>query len=211
MTIMRCTAWPSNAELIADVASLGHIRGAVLDPTYGRGRWWKTYRPENLVTRDRKTDPSWDFRTMAEFADETFDCVAFDPPYVAVGGRKTIGAKVKDFTDSYGMDTAERDPKAVQEAINDGMAQSARVLKPGGILLVKCSDYISSGELWPGTHFTWVWATIQIGFEHVDTFIHLSKSGGPQPKDRTRADGKPVRQHHARSNSSVLFVFRRPK
>lgn len=209
--IFRCTAWPDNASLIADVTDLGYVKGAVLDPTYGRGGWWKRRRPENLVARDRKSHSDWDFRTMAEFSDESFDTVAFDPPYVATGGRKTVGAQAKDFVDRYGMEEAGKDPAAVQSDINDGLAQAYRVLRPGGYLLVKCSDYVSSGELWPGTHFTWTWACVQLPFEHADTFIHLSKAGGMQPKERTRKDGKPVRQHHARSNSSTLFVFVKPK
>jgi hypothetical protein len=50
--VLAVAAWPTNAELIADVARLGYIRGRVWDATYGRGVWWKLYRPACLLASD---------------------------------------------------------------------------------------------------------------------------------------------------------------
>ena len=56
-------------------------------------------------------------------ADETFDAVAFDPPYVSVGGRSTSG--INGMHAAYGMDGAPLTPQGVQDDINAG---------PGGVL-----------------------------------------------------------------------------
>lgn len=44
--------WPTNADLIADVAKLGYLDGPVLDTTYGEGTFWKMWRPNDLTACD---------------------------------------------------------------------------------------------------------------------------------------------------------------
>jgi hypothetical protein len=85
MTVLAIQSYPTNAELIYAVAKLGYIRpdDRVIDVTYGRGTWWKRYRPANFVTNDLgKGHPKirFDFR-RAPFPDGAFDVVAYDPPY----------------------------------------------------------------------------------------------------------------------------------
>ena len=48
--VLAAGDWPSNADLIADVARL-YIRDddRVMDVTYGRGTWWQRFRPPGLV------------------------------------------------------------------------------------------------------------------------------------------------------------------
>jgi len=206
--ILAASDWPTNAALIADCAKLNYIRvnDKVLDPTYGRGLWWTDYRPEHLTERDRKTHPEWDFRKMDEFADATFHCVAFDPPYVAQGGRKTIGAKAQDFADRFGMVDCAPTPPTVQADIEAGMRASYRVLKRRGRLLMKCKSYISGGKFFPGVHYCVV-AGWETGFLLVDEVVHLAGTG-PQPGKNL--DGSTRRQAHFRSNFSTMLVFRKP-
>ena len=52
---------------------------------------------------DCHTEETWDFRGMW-YRDEVFDAVAFDPPYVSVGGRSTSG--INGMHAAYGMDGA---------------------------------------------------------------------------------------------------------
>lgn len=198
MTILAATAWRTNAELIRDVHLLGYLRDEdhVVDPTHGRGTWWKAWRPEKLTTHNRKKDGS-DFRSLP-YPDGTFDAAAFDPAYVAKGGRATSG--IKEMDSRYGQDDAPRTPALLQELIDDGLTEMHRIVKPGGIVLCKCKDYISSGRLWLGTHHTLTHA-LSLGFECVDRLEHLSGTG-PQPRGR--------RQMHARRNLSTLLVLRKP-
>lgn len=198
--ILAATPWVSNAHLIEDVAALGFIRPGdiVLDPTYGRGGWWRRFRPELLIQRDRKTHPEWDFRKMDEFDDGSLQVIAFDPPYVSTGGRKT--STIPDFNDRYGIPDVARTPSEAQIAINQGINASKAKLCVGGTLLVKCKNYISSGKLFPGAYYTWQYAT-GIGLRLDAEFIHLRHGAGLQPPGR--------RQVHPRNNTSVLFAFRK--
>lgn len=194
--VLAADSWSTNAELIADVARLGYLRREwlTLDPTYGGGLWWTDWSPEVLVTHDLALD-GIDFRELPE-ADDTFDAVAYDPPYVSVGGRDTTG--MPDFYARYGLTDAPRTPLELQQLINDGLAEVARVLKPRGFALVKCQDYISSGKFWNGTFRTQV-AAFALGFTQVDRFEMIGAIR-PQPPGR--------RQVHR--NLSTLLVFRAP-
>jgi hypothetical protein len=205
--VLAAHRWPNNAALIRDVARLRYLRKdwVTLDPTYGRGNWWKLWRPDTLICHDLYNLDGIDFRQLPE-PDECFDAIAYDPPYVSVGGRKTTS--MPGMHDAYGLTAAPRTPAELQTMIDDGLKEMMRVLKPGGVCLVKCQDYVSSGKLWIGTHHTLTHA-LDVGFRCVDRFEHIG-TPRPQPK-RKRADGERVRQHHARRNLSTLFVLERPK
>src|SRR3546814_9896510 len=118
--VLAADTWRTNADLIADVARLGHLRPEwrTVDPTYGRGLWWQSWRPGELVTHDLRLD-GVDFRDLPH-DDDSFDAVAFDPPYVSVGGRKTTG--MADLHDRFGLTDAPTSPAGLQELIDDGLA-----------------------------------------------------------------------------------------
>lgn len=197
MTVLAATRWKTNADLILDVHRLGYLLDIdlTLDPTYGRGSWWKKWRPEKLTTHNRKEDGS-DFRSLP-YPDGAFDAIAYDPPYVAQGGRATSG--IKEHLDRYGQYDCPATPTLLQESINDGLTEMHRLVRPRGIVLCKCKDYVSSGKLWLGTHHTLTHA-LALGFECVDRLEHIG-SPGPQPPGR--------RQVHSRRNLSTLLVLRK--
>ena len=151
--IYAATNWKTNGHLILDAYKIGYLKDTdtILDPTYGKGVWWQQWRPQNLVTRSNVEDPSFDFR-RTEFAEGQFDAIAYDPPYVSVGGRAT--SNQKEMYDHYGLLNAPKTPLELQWLINDGLTEMYRIVKPGGIVLVKCQDYISGGKMFLGTHFT---------------------------------------------------------
>lgn len=216
--VYAATEWVTNAQMIADVAKLGYLKDSdvILDPTYGKGGWWRVWHPagDTLVGHQWRQRMAtgvwwrdwtagsrhqvWDFKQMW-YADEVFDAVTFDPPYVSPGGRSTTG--IPGMHAAYGMDDSPSTPEGVQEDIDAGLRECFRVVKKGGIVLVKCQDYVTSGNLWPGA-----WLTQQsayaIGFNLVDILQYLG-DGGPQPERETQA--------HARHNYSTLLVLERPK
>ena len=195
----------TNGPLIAAVARLW-IRptDAVVDVTYGRGKWWVDYRhPGPFTAHDIRTD-GVDFRALPE-ADRSVDVVTMDPPYTAIGGRNT--STVGDFNDRYGLVDAPRTPDELRDMIAAGIKEAARVLRPGGRLLIKTADYISGGKYQPGLHHV-TGVAADAGLELVDLFIHNS-GFGPQPKQNL--DGTPRRQVHSRRAHSYLVVFRAPK
>lgn len=196
MTVIAAHRWPSNAELIEDCARLGYLKDewTVLDPTFGRGVWWKRWQPNLLIAHDQAIDGT-DFRSLA-YPDGFFDAVAYDPPYVCKGGRATT--TMPEFQERYGMTDAPSSPAELQALINDGLTEMRRVVRVGGMVLVKCQDYVSSGRLWPGTHLTLTHA-LTLGFHLIDRLEHI---GSPRPQPGGR------RQVHARRNLSTLFVLR---
>lgn len=187
--VLAFTPWETNAHMIVDVVALGYLRDTdlILDPTYGRGGWWKLWEPAGLVFHDLKLD-GVDFRDLP-YATGVFDAVAFDPPY------KLNGTPTAEVDERYGVDVV----KTWQERhvlIAEGMVECARVLKKGGYLLLKCQDQVSSGHVrWQTDIFT------RVGIGHGLTKVdRLDMLGG-----RAQPDGR--RQVHARRNASQLLVF----
>jgi hypothetical protein len=197
MVILAASNWPSNAELVKDIASLYLDEDyEMADLTFGRGIWWKKWRPKNLVCHDIRID-GVDFTALPE-PDDTYDAVAYDPPFISPGGRKT--STIVDFNDRFGLEAAPKSPAALQKLINGGLFEASRVTKPGGIILCKCCSYVSSGKLWPGVFLTQEYG-FSIGLSLLDMFIFLGNKR-PQPPGR--------RQVHARQNYSTMLVFRNP-
>jgi len=188
--------WPTNADLIADVGRLGYLNLTdwILDPTYGKGNWWTNWT--SIEPGRVQPGPEGADFCNTPYEPDTFDAVVFDPPYVAKGGRTT--STISEMDSAYGMDDAPRTPDLVQQQIFDGLDEIHRVLKPRGIALVKCMNYISSGKLWLGAHYTLEYA-LNIGFECIDWFEHIN-AGRPQSHEG---------QVHARRNLSTLYVLRK--
>jgi len=193
---MAIDTWASNAALIADCARLGYLRSEwrTLDPTFGLGTFWQDWRPDCLVGTDLNpaksmTGEGIDVRSMP-WADRSFDCVVFDPPY------KLNGTPDEDVDGRYGVDrsTPWRERMTL---IHAGIDECARVLGDG-YLLLKCQDQVCSGKVrWQTHEFTLTARSCALGL--VDRFDFLSYR--PQP------DGR--RQVHARRNASTLLVFKR--
>lgn len=210
--VCAATPWRTNAELIRACARLNYLRPTdrILDPTYGRGVWWKAWQPDagQLITND--IDPRTatmfheDFRQM-HWPDAQFDAITFDPPYAAHGGRTT--STLPGYNERYGRTMAPATPQGVQALINDGLNEMARLVRPGGLVLVKCQAYIWSGKLWEGDAHTRNHAVHDLAMEVVDRLEHVGRAR-PQPA-RSRRDGQPSVQAHARRNLSTMFVFRR--
>jgi hypothetical protein len=191
---IQAFGWKDNATLFAEAVAPLYLPADawVLDPTYGKGGFWKKYMPPRLVAHDLKFD-GVDFRWLPE-ADEAFDVAVFDPPY------KLNGTPDDDVDERYGVDEkatiAER-----HSLIEAGIAECVRVLRPNGLLMVKCMDQVSSGRAnWQADDVT-AWCGAE-GLVKIDRFGVLRPR--PQPMEgRT--------QRHAHGQPSFLLVFRKPR
>ncbi len=182
----------TNAELIEACQHLGYLRSSwlILDPTYGKGTFWRTWRPEGLIAHDLKLD-GVDFRDLPH-PDGHFDAVVFDPPY-------KLNGTPSQPDERYGVDVqgtiAER-----HELIRRGMTECARVLKPAGFLLLKCMDQVASGKV--------QWQTLEFSTYGVDVLdLTLEDSLLMLTNPRKQPAGR--KQVHARRNYSTMLIFRK--
>lgn len=201
--VMAISTAKNNAELVEQCARLGYLRADwhTLDPTYGLGRFWTRWQPDRLTASD--LDPTRARAAIADFTalpfpDGTFDAVVFDPPYKLNGASHGRGPASCDS--DYGVGGPAVRWQDRMQLCRDGIAECARVLRPGGTLLVKCQDQVVSGQVRWQTHDFAARAAAH-GCRLVDQ-LHL-RSYRPQPAGR--------RQVHARRNYSTLLVLRKDR
>lgn len=197
--IFAASYWRNNAQLIEDCVKLGYLdkSKSTLDPTYGRGKWWTNWQPDNFTYHDLKIDQV-DF-TNLPYEDNTFEQICFDPPYVCIGGRQSSGPNQKTMYEAFGLDVAPRTPDGVQDLIDRGLTECYRVLKPKSYILVKCQDYNYASKFRAGTYWT-IHHAFSLGLTLKDRMEHLSY-GRPQPERGP--------QRSARRNLSTLLIFRK--
>jgi hypothetical protein len=186
-----------NANLI-QAAALRHIpRGAlVADVTYGGGQFWNFRQPGPTWFRLIASDIApgrglvrGDFRQLP-YAGRTFDAVVFDPPYLVdnSGGLSISGLSMSA---RYGLGNLPRmDFAAVLGLYRRGMHEASRVLKPGGVLMVKGQDQVHRGWMMP-FHEAIACVAAALGLRHADEF---GMHGGGRPSfllvfDRARPYG----------------------
>src|SRR5690606_15493584 len=128
MTVLAAFDWNTNADLIVDCVALGYLKKdwVTLDPTYGEGNWWVKWRPDVLVKHDKFKLDGVDFRHLPH-PDCMFDAVAYDPPYVCIGGRET--STITDMHHRFGMNSTPKTPQGVQDQMNDGLTEIYRVTR----------------------------------------------------------------------------------
>lgn len=188
----------NNDVLFRDVVRLYLKDGfRVADVTYGRGIFWRqvdTKRFDFLPSDKITCKCKYDFRSLP-YPAGTFDCVVFDPPYTHNPGNLIVDKNYQNAAMTKGMN--HRDIFRLYCA---GMLEAKRILKPGGMLWVKCKDEIESGvQRW--SHIEIYECARKLGFFVKDLFVLMQKA-------------PPVIQYpeqkHARKNHSYLWVFKKP-
>ena len=189
----------NNNEFFRDILRLYVREGsAVADLTWGRGKFWDGIdrNKYKLVRLDRYTpcDIKADFRAVP-LADESQNEVVFDPPYVTRMGFKRRSKENPNGSNqksAFGLD--ESGPKnegEIDSLYAAGTAEARRILKRGGILILKTMD-------------TQKWRHIELanlpGFKLIDLLVVVTKGLPP---------GKSYPQKHARKNHSYFMVFRK--
>lgn len=198
-----------NAEVFAKVMSLHVAPGAVVaDVTFGKGVFWKNI-PEGryeLLASDLKS--GIDLRSLP-YPDNSVDCVVLDPPYMEGLFRRSVdhlagSGSHAAFRENYSNGAESKEGAKYHAAVValylQGAAEAARVLRPGGTLVVKCQDEVSANT----QHLT-----------HVEIINELEKRGYfcrdlfVVVRQNSPAVSRMKMQVHARKNHSYFLVFTR--
>lgn len=195
----------TNDEVFPHVLALHVPEGSlVADVTYGKGVFWKNVRPGAYDLRPTDLSTGVDCRKLP-YGDGTIDCVVLDPPYMHTPGG-TAHQNHQNYEQYYNNNGIIHSTKKYHEAVLDlyfGGAQEAfRVLKPGGVLIVKCQDEVCSNRQ-RLTHVEIINELAEMGFEIDDLFVVVRKN---RP-----GVSRVLRQVHARKNHSYFLVFRKIK
>lgn len=200
-----------NAEVFPKILHLHVPEGSrIADVTYGRGVFWaKTdITKYHLLPSDIQTGV--DCRELP-YETGSLDCVVLDPPYMEGLFRKNednlAGAGThKAFRNHYSNGQATNGgPKwhaAVLDLYYKAGQESCRVLRDGGILIVKCQDEVSANRQ-NLTHVEIINEYEKYGFYCKDLFVIM----------RTNQPGvsRLKKQVHARKNHSYFLVFLKTK
>ncbi len=194
----------TNDDLFPQIMSLFVALGSVVaDVTYGKGVFWRKI-PDgayHLLATDLSTGV--DCRELP-YADESVDCVVFDPPYMHTpGGTAHVGHQ--NFEGYYRNNQAASTSKyheAVLELYFAAAREAARVLKRGGVYIVKCQDEVCANQQ-RLTHVEIINQLQTDGFVIEDLFV-LTRPGRP-------GVSRILNQVHARKNHSYFLVFVKPQ
>lgn len=187
-----------NEDLILACAQLGYLRPhwVTVDPTYGEGRFWAKWRPDVLYASDLNVVKSPAGRAIdardLPYDTDTVDVVVLDPRYKLNGTSTGAGPAASDV--DYGADEAKR-WQDVHIEMFEMIDEAARILRPGGLLLLKCQDQVCSGRKRWQTREMAEYAEDRRGFRLKD-MLHVE--GGRK---------QPGKQTHARGNYSTMLVL----
>jgi hypothetical protein len=211
----------TNDEVFPDILSLYVAPDSmVADVTYGKGVFWRRVPPGLYDLHPTDIATGTDCRELP-YADGSVDCVVFDPPYMHTpGGTAHMGhqnfegyygnnravACRETHTDTKGdLHSQAASGKKYHEAVLDlyltAAAEARRVLRAGGIYIVKCQDEVCANRQ-RLTHVELVAGLTELGFVAEDLFVVV----------RTNRPGvsRTLGQAHARKNHSYFLVFLKP-
>lgn len=216
----------NNEDLFPQILRLHVPQGSVIaDVTFGQGVFWKKVSlghytllasdidaqgKHALLFPELRVADGVDCRKLP-YRDQSLDCVVLDPPYMeglyrtddSLAGNGTHKAFRQAY--SHGKPTTPGGPKwhdAVIDVYAKAGQEAYRVLREGGVLIVKCQDEVSA-NCQRLTHVEIITAYESLGFYSKDMFVvvRTNKAGVTRLK----------KQEHARKNHSYFLVFQKRK
>lgn len=166
-----------------------------VDCTYSKGVFWrKLPQPKHKFDLYPQSDDVIEASAdNLPLTAESVQSIIFDPPF------KTSNSNVKGIIEE--RFTAFTSPQALWAFYRDSIVEFRRVLKPGGIFVIKCQDVVSSGKnQW--SHYEVERIAREESFEELDMFVLGNKSPIMSPNM--------VNQKHARKSHSFLLIFQKP-
>jgi hypothetical protein len=198
-----------NSDVFPVVIGLYVRNGAtVADVTYGQGVFWRKVEPERYRVLASDLQTGVDCRALP-YADDSIDAVVLDPPYMEglhrraqghMAGSGTHGAFRARYSNGRALVTpgAPKYHDAVLALYFDAGREAQRVLKPGGVLIVKCQDEVSANRQ-RLTHVEIINRYAALDLRCEDLFVVV--------RPNRPAVSRLERQVHARKNHSYFLVF----
>jgi hypothetical protein len=196
-----------NAEVFEQVMRLHVSQGAtVADVTWGKGVFWKNIEPGKYDIHPSDLKTGVDCRKLP-YADASHDCVVLDPPYMEGLFRRSKGHLAgagthAAFRDHYSNGAETSDGPKYHAAVLDLYFRAAReahrVLREGGVLIVKCQDEVSANQQ-RFTHIEIINECATLGFYAKDLFVVV--------RQNRPGVSRLLRQEHARKNHSYFIVL----
>lgn len=192
-----------NAAIFPSILKLHVPEGSMIaDITYGKGVFWKNVDKKKYTLYQSDIQTGIDCRNLP-YANESLDCIVFDPPYMEGATRNTAYSTGQQaFSNYYGLkeikQSGDRYHGAILKLYIDGCLESYRVLKKNGILIVKCQDEVCANK----NRFTHIEITNELnnrGFYLKDLFV-VVRTNRPTVS-------RILKQVHARKNHSYFLVF----
>ena len=193
----------TNADIFPSILAL-YVPpgGTIADVTFGKGVFWKNVPPSSYKLAASDLKHGVDSRNLPH-SSESMDCVVFDPPYMHTPGG-TAHEGHQNFEAYYKNNGENTTTAKYHEAVLDLYFRSAseawRVLKKGGIYVVKCQDEVCACKQ-RLTHIEITNHLTEKMFMVEDLFV-LVRNNRP-------GVSRMVRQRHARKNHSYFIVFRK--
>lgn len=187
-------------EIIKSILALYCDGDIELDPTFGRGGFYKhgIALPKFRFDINPKTiDTDYGNAESLPFPDASLKTIIFDPPFLATtgksleidNGRNIINRKFGVYPNEIALHTF----------YVSAMKELYRILVPGGILIFKCQDKISSGKQYM-THSFIIQEAMKIGFYVKDLFVLVAKN-------RLVANWQLKNQKHSRKYHCYFLVL----
>lgn len=181
----------------------------IADLTYGKGVFWREVELDRYDTYFSDLQTGVDSR-RTHYDDSCFDCVVFDPPYMEGLYRRTSNQMAGSsshsaFRDRYSdslpsIESGRKYHDRVLEMYIHTGVEVDRILKKGGIYIVKCQDEVSANRQ-KLTHIEIVYGMEQIGFYCKDLFV-ITRNNSPSVS-------RVLKQEHSRKNHSYFLVFQK--
>lgn len=203
-----------NADVFPQILALYVPEGSeIADVTYGKGVFWRKVDESKYILHKSDAQMGIDARDLP-YSNESLDALVLDPPYMEgfyrrasdhQGGQGSHSAFSEYYNHLAAMGETTGRPKyhdAVLDVYYRAGEEAFRVLKNGGILIVKCQDEVSANQQ-RLTHVEILNYYNSIGFIPEDIFI-VVRANKPSVS-------RLLKQAHARKNHSYFLVLRKDR